>query len=1416
MAKNDGIITRKDVISDDALNWGKDYQKNIQNAIKANQELVDSVKILNAESKKLKSSDSQKQYIAAKNAEKLATQKAIESLKKQEVAELSANKIKVSSIKASEAARKAKEAQTASQNRATKAKQKSTRLTQAEKVAQQEATKTSALSAKANGALTSTYSTLNAKRAVAAKRLADLLSAEKRNSGQIKRAQKEYNKLDLRVKAVDRSLKNYANTVRGTGSALRGLNGFLRQVLTTIGLMSGLALIGQVFRDIFNTIVEFDKQLIAVGKTTNIAGQDLKDLGVDVIDLGDKLNGVSIQGLLNTAEVAGQLGVEGSKNILAFSEAVEKLKLTSDIVSRGQVQNLAKFVEVSQDGFENVDRLASVITDLGNNFATTEAQILANSTEIQKGVSLYSASAEAVLGLGAATSALGAQAEASRSAIQLTFKAVDNAVVSGEGLEKILSLTNFTQKELSRQFQKDATVVFKKFVEGLKDAKDGGENLNAVLQEVGINQIRTTAVVGALASNYGVLEEALQRSSNEYRENIALNAEVEAATKSISSIIGDITDKWATYILEVNQANQGTRKIVQALIYLRDNFAELITNILKYSAVLFTYIVVTKAFTLATTLLAAIKTAATAAELSFALATGIGRAAVLKQAIAVRAATTAQSRFNMVMTATPWGVVLAAIAAVVVAYKVFNEELSESEMILKLINMRLEGFSRAEIGYNKSRDESREKSFALIEKEMRLRAAQGESYEKLDEEEIERKKAVVQAQVDAINIIKVAEFARAGTQIASSKAIIEALRAEAAEVKRLKKEDREGNSGLSYNNEGRSVETIEDLLAEEKKKQAITIAVFNENKEFTLNEIKKLNKILFGLAEDRIVNAAKIETEANKLSLKERRELMKALFELRQKLDEDLFNLNQFRLQRESDVNEEILENEKSSLDEKLDAQENSNEAISTKLRDELEYRLSLLGTYNEDTGKLIRELSDEEIEDIVLTGKTREKLTDEQTLLYEKYQRALTVMAITEEKQRQKVLDDEIDKLKELTDARLQLTTNEANQEGIEENDRFRDELESAEGNFFKIQDARARHEQRVFAIQKKYALMGLGLQILALDKQLENNDAKEEGEQVSAEKRAEMVADLEQFKKDKSDIETENYLVNAESKALAEQRFVEDVERLALQLAGALSAFGDAMFEAKIQKLDDELARQDEYYSQQLEMAEGDADQIRRIKLQQEKDRKILEAEKRKAQIEQAKLNKAFALADIAFNTTKAVMAVASTGGGTYYADFGISAGVLTALTIALGTAQAATVLATPIPKYRYGREDGPAEKAMVGDAYVKEVISESDGSNPRLTPSRPTVVALKENERVSSSVEDYHSFMREMTDQGIQTSGVKTMEYTTNQTYTSKYDKDMLSELKKNTKAVENNKNSIIFRESKIDIDHKVWASKNIYWN
>ncbi|WP_354578690.1 phage tail tape measure protein [Hymenobacter sp. UYP22] len=117
------------------------------------------------------------------------------------------------------------------------------------------------------------------------------------------------------------------------------------------------------------------------------------------------------------------------------------------------------------------------------------------------------------------------------------------------------------------------------------------------------------------------------------------------------------------------------------------------------------------------------------------------------------------------------------------------------------------------------------------------------------------------------------------------------------------------------------------------------------------------------------------------------------------------------------------------------------------------------------------------------------------------------------------------------------------------------------------------------------------------------------------------------------------------------------------------------------------------------------------------------------------QAKADRNQALFNIALNTGMAVTSVLSTGGGTRYADFGISAGILTALVIGQGLAQAAAVLSRPLPQYAKGRTGGPAEWALVGERGPELVSGRSGGAQ---LFSGPTITYLPQGADVHTAAQ------------------------------------------------------------------------------
>ena len=97
-----------------------------------------------------------------------------------------------------------------------------------------------------------------------------------------------------------------------------------------LGAAFGALGIGAVLQGSLNSFANFERGLIGVGKTTDISGKALADLGESIRELSRDLPVTSAE-LLSIAQGAGQVGVEGAENILRFTETVGKLGLASDL-----------------------------------------------------------------------------------------------------------------------------------------------------------------------------------------------------------------------------------------------------------------------------------------------------------------------------------------------------------------------------------------------------------------------------------------------------------------------------------------------------------------------------------------------------------------------------------------------------------------------------------------------------------------------------------------------------------------------------------------------------------------------------------------------------------------------------------------------------------------------------------------------------------------------------------------------------------------------------------------------------------------------------------------------------------------------------------------------------------------------------
>jgi|GEM_PF-2900266 len=167
------------------------------------------------------------------------------------------------------------------------------------------------------------------------------------------------------------------------------------------------------------------------------------------------------------------------------------------------------------------------------------------------------------------------------------------------------------------------------------------------------------------------------------------------------------------------------------------------------------------------------------------------------------------------------------------------------------------------------------------------------------------------------------------------------------------------------------------------------------------------------------------------------------------------------------------------------------------------------------------------------------------------------------------------------------------------------------------------------------------------------------------------------------------------------ADSNSSEELIKLSKDFGSEIVNLTNSLFDNKIQKYEDDINRNNDYYAAILDNAELTEEQRSALEAERDRKNKELEKKQRQQQRKQAIFNKAIAGSEIVINTAKAISKVSPNP-------------LLIALAAAIGAAQLATVVAQPIPAYEKGKGeyDNYEGVAVWGEKRQEAKISK-DGS-------------------------------------------------------------------------------------------------------
>ena len=167
----------------------------------------------------------------------------------------------------------------------------------------------------------------------------------------------------------------------------------------------------------------------------------------------------------NIAAIVGQLGISGDQ-IRDFTKTIALLGVTTNLSTEEAAFALSRFQTQLKVSGQDIDNVGSVIVALGNNFATTERDIIAFAERITGIGSIVGLTAQEVLAISTAFASVGIEAEAGGTAVQKAFLDINTAVNTGsKDLQRFATIAGMTAQDFSTLFREDAGVAFQKFVQ---------------------------------------------------------------------------------------------------------------------------------------------------------------------------------------------------------------------------------------------------------------------------------------------------------------------------------------------------------------------------------------------------------------------------------------------------------------------------------------------------------------------------------------------------------------------------------------------------------------------------------------------------------------------------------------------------------------------------------------------------------------------------------------------------------------------------------------------------------------------------------------------------------------------------------------------------------------------------------------
>lgn len=299
--------------------------------------------------------------------------------------------------------------------------------------------------------------------------------------------------------------------------------------------------------------IAFESAFADVKKTVNATPKEFEELRHEIRELSKEVP-TSAEELARIAGLAGQMNVPVNQ-IIDFTKAMVDFGNSTNITAEQAAQDIAQIYNVIGKGgdFGTLNNLLSTIVELGNNSAATEKDIVEMLTNISASASRVGMTEEQMAALAATLSSLNLD-KGGASAISKIMTSIDVAVATnGDNLETWANTADISVEKFKEAWGSDAAGALSMVLQGMADMKGEGENLNLILDELGVSELRQIDTLSRLVNAQGEYSKNLDLANSAYLDGSALIDEANKRYETTESRMKILKNVFADFFLSLGE-----------------------------------------------------------------------------------------------------------------------------------------------------------------------------------------------------------------------------------------------------------------------------------------------------------------------------------------------------------------------------------------------------------------------------------------------------------------------------------------------------------------------------------------------------------------------------------------------------------------------------------------------------------------------------------------------------------------------------------------------------------------------------------------------------------------------------------------------------------------------------------------------